>query len=129
MTKQKIFTLIPLIIATGLLIYCWTIILSTDISATWRHYVGLVLFLILAFLYFKNYKWAIAGTGIYFLLATFNMLSMTAAITTSWLKIGSFNTPPIQLLSFGLLVLFGILNFDSLADMHIDYKETKKYKL
>jgi len=128
MTKRKIFLLIPLVIAAGLLIYCWTIILSTDTLATWRHYVGFGLFLILAFLYFKNLKLTIVGTGIYLLLATFNVLSMTAEISTSWLRIGPVETPPIQLLSLGLFILFAILNFDILIDIYLDYKEAKQLK-
>lgn len=128
MTKQKIFILIPLAIAAGLLIYCWTIILSIDTLATWRHYVGIVLFLTLIFFYFKSYKLTVIGTGIYFLLATFNVLSMTAEISTSWLRIGPVQTPPVQLLSLGLFILFGILNFDPLIDMYLDYKEAKQAK-
>lgn len=129
MTRQKFFLLIPLIISAGLLIYCWTIILSKDTLATWRHYVGLGLFLILTFLYFKSFKLTIIGTGIYFLLATFNILSMTAEITTSWLRIGPVEIPPVQLLSLGLFILFAILNFDTLVDIYLDYKEAKQAKI
>ncbi|MFT3702140.1 MAG: hypothetical protein QM802_07210 [Agriterribacter sp.] len=128
MTKQKIFLFIPLAIITGLLIYGWTIILSTDIVATWRHYVGLGLFLVLIFLYFQNFKWTIPGTGLYLLLATINLLSMTAEIKTSWITIGPVSTPPIQLLSLGLFVLFGFLNFTPLTEMYLDYKEAKAPK-
>lgn len=128
MTRQKLFLSIPLAIPAGLLFYCWTIILSTETLATWRHYVGLGLFLILTIFYFKSYKLTVIGTGIYFLLATFNVLSMTAEVTTSWLKIGPVQTPPIQLLSLGLFILFAILNFDPLIDIYLDYKDSKQAK-
>ncbi len=128
MTRQKILVLIPLVIVAGLLIYCWTIILLTDTLATWRHYVGLGLFLILIFFYFKSYKLTAIGTGIYLLLATFNVLAMTAEINTSWLRIGPVETPPVQLLSLGLFILFAILNFDLLIDIYLDYKEGKQTK-
>ena len=128
MTRQKLSLSIPLAIAAGLLIYCWTIILSTETLATWRHYVGLGLFLILTIFYFKSYKLTVIGTGIYFLLATFNLLSMTAEVTTSWLRIGPVQTPPIQLLSIGLFILFAILNFDPLIDIYLNYKEAKQAK-
>jgi hypothetical protein len=128
MTRQKIFLSIPLVIAAGLLLYSWIIILSTDALATWRHYVGLALFLILTFFYFKSYKLAVVGTGIYFLLATFNVLSMTAKISTSWLRIGPVETPPVQLLSLGLFILFAILNIDTLIDIYLDYKEARQAK-
>lgn len=128
MTRQKLFLSIPLAIVAGLLIYCWTIILSTETLATWRHYVGFGLFLILIFFYFKSYKLTVIGTGIYFLLGTFNVLSITAEISTSWLRIGPVQTPPVQLLSLGLFILFAILNFDPLVDMYLDYKEAKQAK-
>ena len=126
MTRQKIFISIPLAIAAGLLIYSWTIFLLTEALASWRHYVGLVLFFVLTLFYFKSYKFTIVGTGIYFLLATFNMLSMTAEITTSWLSIGPVRTPPIQLLSFGLFILFAVLNLDPLIEIYLDYMDSKQ---
>jgi len=129
MTKQKILRSIPLIIVAGLLIYCWTIILSTEILATWRHYVGLGLFVIIIFFYFKSFKLTAIGTGLYLLLATFNVLAMTAEIGTSWLRIGPVETPHIQLLSLGLFILFFIINFDPLVDMYLDYKEAKQTKV
>lgn len=128
MTKQKAFIFIPLVITAGILIYCWTVILSKDILATWRHYVGLGLFLILTYFYFKSYKITVVGTGIYFLLATCNVLAITPEINASWLRIGPVETPPIQLLSLGLLILFSILNFDPLIDIYLDYKEAKQAK-
>ncbi|MEX6690867.1 hypothetical protein QTN47_25385 [Danxiaibacter flavus] len=128
MTRQKVFLSLPLAIAAGLLIYCWTIIFSTDTLATWRHYVGLGLFLILIFFYFKSFKLTVIGTGIYFLLATINALSMTAEISVSWLRIGPIETPPVQLLSLGLFILFAILNFGTLTEIYLDYKESKQAK-
>jgi len=129
MTKQKAFLLTPLIITAGLIFYCWIIILSKDTSATWRHYVGLGLFVTLIYVYYKSYKMTVIGTGIFFLLATFNLLAITAEISTSWLRIGPIETPPVQLLSLGLLILFGILNFDPIIDIYLDYKESKQMKL
>lgn len=128
MTRQIIFLSIPLAIMATFLIYCWTIILSTDILATWRHYVGLGLFLILIFFYFISFKLTAIGTGLYLLLATINVLSMTAEISTSWVRIGPVETPPVQLLSLGLFILFAILNFDPLIDIYLDYKEAKQAK-
>jgi cell division protein FtsW (lipid II flippase) len=129
MTRQRFFLYIPLTIVVGLLIYCWTIIISTDVLATWRHYVGLGLFLFLMFFFIQSFKLAAIGTGFYLLLATFNVLSITAETSTSWLRIGPIETPPIQLLSLGIFILFAILNFDSLIDSYLDYKESKQSKL
>jgi hypothetical protein len=128
MKRTKIYLSIPLAIMAGLLIYCWIIIFSTNILATWRHYVGLGLFLILVLFYFKSFKLTAIGTGIYLLLATSNVLSMTAGIKTSWLRIGPVETPPVQLISLGLFILFFILNFDTLTDIYLDFKEAKQAK-
>ena len=125
MAKKNILLSIPLSIAAGLLIYCWVTIFSTNILATWRHYIALVLFIILIVLYFKSYKLTVMCTGVYFLLATFNLLSMTAIISTSGIRIGPVLTPPIQLLSLGLFILFAILNLDSLINIYLDYMEAK----
>ncbi|MEO6229200.1 MAG: hypothetical protein ABJB11_06935 [Ferruginibacter sp.] len=123
MTKQKRLVLIPLIIIAAMLIYCWGIILTTEILATWRQYIGLLLFFILAFLFLKNIVAAIISTGLYLLLATFNLLAMTPTITVSGIRIGAISTPPVQLISLGLFILYFCLNMDSLIDIYLDYKE------
>jgi len=124
-TKHKILLLIPLAIITGLLIYSWTMFLLTDIAATWRHYLALGLFAVLVYLYFKSLTKTVVATGIYLLLATLNALSMTPEIITGWFRIGSIETPHFQLLSLGFLVLFLVLNFDTMINMYLDYKESK----
>lgn len=128
MTKQKILLSIPLSIVAGFLIYCWITILSTDILATWRHYIALVLFFVLILLYLKSFALTVIGTGLYLLFATLNVLSITAEIGTSWFRIGLVETPHLQLLSLGLLILFFILNFDTLTNIYLDYKESKEPK-
>jgi hypothetical protein len=126
MSRQKIFSLIPFLLVAGFLLKCWVVFFASEFIATWRHYTGLWLFFVLFVLLLKDKKKAILGIGIYLLLATFNLLAITPAISTSWIYIGEFSTPPVQLLSLGLLVLYFILNMDVLIDMQLDYKEAKK---
>ena len=126
MTKEKKLLLIPLIIMTILLSYCWAVILTTDILATWRHYIGLTLFIIIVFLFFKNLIAATIGTGIYLLLATFNLLAMTAQINTSGIRIGEVSTPGVQLQSFGLFVIYFLVNLNPLIDIEFKYQEKRK---
>jgi hypothetical protein len=123
--RQKVLLLIPLGVITGLLIYSWTTFLLTDITATWRHYLALGLFTILVYLYFKSFEQTVIATGIYLLLATFNALSMTPQIMTSWFNIGSIETPHFGTLSLLLLILFLVLNSDALVNMYLDQKEAK----
>ena len=127
MNKQKLLIFIPLLLITGLLLYCWTVFIFTKTLATWRHYVGYLLFIPLVFLFFKSLPKVTVGLGIYLLLATFNLLSITPAITTTWLNIGSsrLHTPPVQVSSFGLFVLYFIINLDSLINIQLDHKEVK----
>lgn len=128
MTRQKLLSIIPMAIATGLMIHCWIIILFTDVSPEWRHYLGLTLWLVLIFLYLKSFRWAILATGIYFLLATCNLLAMTPVISTSWLTIGPVRTPPVQGLSLVLLVLYAFLNAEVLIDMSLHLKRARTTK-
>ncbi|MDB5223722.1 MAG: hypothetical protein JWN83_2389 [Chitinophagaceae bacterium] len=128
MTKQKILILIPLAMIGLLNIYCWFIILTTNSIATWQHYIGLIFFLVLLFLFFKNERIALLAIGVYLLFAIFNLLAMTSEITTSWFRIASFETPHFQLLSLGLFTLYFILNNGALIDMYLDRKEKKHSK-
>ena len=128
MTKERKRLLIPIIIVGLLLIYCWITILTTEVLATWRHYVGLVLFIGLGLLFLKSVTKATIAAGIYLLLATFNALALTSEINTSWFGIGPIETTPVQLLSLGLFVLYFVLNMDSLINIYLDYKEAKQVK-
>ena len=129
MTKPKKQILVPIIIIGSLLAYCWIIILATDVTATWRHYVGMILFIGLILQFFKSISKANIATGIYLLLATFNGLAITPEINTSWLAIGPLVTPPVQILSMGLFILYFIINLDPLIDIYLEYKESKNSKV
>ncbi len=126
MTKEKKRVLIPLIITKVILAHCWTIILTAEILATWRHYLGLVLSLVLIFLLFKSVKATTVATGLYLLLATFNLIAFTPSIDTYGLRFSdSISTPPIQLLALGLFILYLFLNYDSLINISLDIEERK----
>jgi len=128
MTKQKIFLFIPLIIIAGLLIYSWITFLLMNIIPTWKHYLALGLFIILLIVYFKSPRKATIVTGVYLLLGVFNALAITPIITIHWFQIFGVNTPAFQLLPTVLFILYLFLNFDTLAEMYLDYKEGKASK-
>lgn len=88
--------------------------------------MGLVLFILVAYLFFVNTRLSVLACGIYLVIATFNGLAITPAITTSWINIGSFSTPPVQLLSLGLLALYLVFNLGTLIDMWLDFREKRK---
>lgn len=129
MTKKVKLLLIPLILILLFLIYCWIIILSTEILATWRHYLGLIFFIMLVVIFFTSVNRATIATGIYLLLASFNFLAITASIHTVGLTFSdSFSTPPIQPLCLVLFVIYFSLNFYFLIDIQLDYKEARSKK-
>ncbi len=128
MSKKKILFLVPFLLVAAFLLYCWTTILTGEYLATWRHYAGLLLFVVIVLLFFRDFTKSVIGLGVFLLLATFNALAITPAITTSWLNIGGLTTPPVQLMSLGILVLYVILNMDTLIDIKLAYKEAKEQK-
>ncbi|WP_153798897.1 hypothetical protein [Foetidibacter luteolus] len=75
---------------------------------------------------FKRLKAARILLGVYLLLATFNIIAVTAIIRTNSISIGPVSTPPVQLLSLLLLVIYAILNTDCLIEEYLDYKEKNK---
>ncbi len=93
--------------------------------ATWRHYVGLFLFTIIAISFFRHLTITIIATGIYLVLGIFNLLALTPTIYTFGFRIGPISTPDMQGLFWGLFILYFVLNMDSLIDMHLDYQERK----
>jgi hypothetical protein len=133
MTKKKVLLLIPLLLIAGLILYTWITVLFGDNILVWRHYTGLLLFIPLIYLFTKNFRKTILGTFIYLILGTCNVLTLTPSIiwNSYEIRIGSANitTPPFQILSFGLLVLLCILNFDTLVDMYLDFKEMRQPKM
>ena len=116
----------PLIVIGVLNAYCWANILFTDISAAWRHYIGFILFICLILTHLKSTLYSVVGICIYLLLATFNFLAFTPKITTSWIRIGPFSTPQIQLLALGMIVFYSIVNLDRIIDIYLDFKENIK---
>jgi hypothetical protein len=127
MTKERKQLLIPIITIAAALIYSWSIIFYSKIIPTLRHYIGLLLFLIVGYLFLKDKKAALLATGIYLILATFNLLAITSDLNTTWIVLfGSIESPHIQLLSLGILILYCILNIDPLIDVYIAYTDSKK---
>lgn len=128
MTKKRILSLVPLLLVSAFLLYCWCLLLLEQIIPVWRHYVGLALFLPVVYGHAKKRPWAVVGLGIYLMLATFNALAFTTVITTHWLNIGSggLHTPPVQLSSLGILILWFVLNVDTLIALELDYRAARK---
>jgi hypothetical protein len=126
MTKQKKLILIPLSIIASILIYCWATFATSEVGATWRHYLGLLFFLLISFSFFRSLIVTTITTGIYLILATFNLIALTPSISTFGFRIGPITTPDIQGLSLCLFILYFILNMDALINIHLDRQENKQ---
>jgi hypothetical protein len=113
--KKKFFLLVTVIVIAG-----------------WQHYLALVLFTGLIVLYFKSYRKALIARGLYLILGTCNLVVLTPLIHTNsyGMRIGSVElwTPGFQLLSFLILIAFGVIHFETFVNMYLDYKEAKQKK-
>ena len=98
---------------------------------SFSHYLGMIFFLPIIYFLFKEktLKKPIILTEGYLVLATINILSFFPFLFKSSLKIaiGSFTlyTPVINGLALLILVIYSVLNFDTLVDIYLDYKEAK----
>jgi hypothetical protein len=129
--KRKILLLIPIAVIAGFLIYTWGQIIFISHWATWRHYVGLILFALLLYFVFTNFKKAVLATGIYLIIEILNLLTITPGVITAFFsRIGSLeiHTPLFQPHLFFIFLLYFFLNFDTLVDIRLDYKEEKELK-
>lgn len=129
--KSKIYFFIPLAIVIACLLYSLSIFAFTEIVAVFRHYIGLLLFLPILYFCFieKKFKKAIVLFGIYLVLASFNVLSFFPSIITNsvGVNIGGLKImmPGVNGNAFGILFLYAIINFDTLVNIYLDYKEAK----
>lgn len=126
MIRRNFRILIILAIVAVMLGYCWTVIIGSEIIATWRHYLGLLLFAGICLAFFKDSRITIISTGIYLLLASFNIIAFTPSIVTNSLQIGPASIPGLQIISLGLFILYFLLNMDNIINMYLDYKGVKK---
>lgn len=130
--SPRLRILIPLLIIAGFVLYTWTLVLLRWYYPSLEKGLALILLLSLFHFYFTRHKWCVVFTGIYLLLVTFNLLSVTPATTSHSLGIGTEGrrlfTPGIQFTGLGILILYCILNFDQLTAIYLDYKEAKAKK-
>ena len=85
--KRKIFLLIPIAVIAAYIIYTWSVILFINHWATWRHYIGLILFIALIYLLIRSFKQAAVATGIYLIIGTLNLLTITSNVLLAWASV------------------------------------------
>jgi hypothetical protein len=130
--KGKILFFIPFTILTISMIYCWGYLILTNSHPYFANYTGLLFFLPLLYFLFKDKKLkkAIVLTGVYLLLATINLVSFLPFQTTSFFNLttGSFDiswSGKLNLFALFLFIIYLIMNFGTLIEIHLDYKEMR----
>lgn len=121
MSKEKLYPLISLVALALILLFCWSVILLSDVAATWKHYLGLALFLVPALLYFVNTRAAAVATGGFLLLASINALAITPVVSTWHLQLGPIETPPLQWLPIALLAAHYGLNRSAFSGLMLKW--------
>lgn len=126
MNRKKVIPIVPILILAGILSYTWFIIATTNFLATIKHIIGLGLFLAATVLYAFKFKYGIIFTGIFLILASFNVIAIFPAIKSSsyFVKIGEVEiaTPFIQWKAVLLLILFFACTWRFLYDLYIKNK-------
>jgi hypothetical protein len=122
---KRILLLIPFLIAIATIVRCWIEIATSDTAAQWRHYSAVLFVVVTVYFYFKSFIHAVISVGVFLLLGTLNVFSMTSHVETTWVGIAGLKTPPFNALSLGLLFLYFVLNFATLVNLYLDEKERK----
>jgi len=130
-TRRKILLFIPLGIIAVSLVYSWLLFLTGTRIPRISSYIGLILFLPIIFFLFRDqtFKTSLVLTGIYLILGTINLLSFFPFFVTSQIMVrlgeAEIWSPNFNALIFVILILYSFLNFDSLVDARLDYRESK----
>jgi hypothetical protein len=124
--KKKIVRTAGILIAIAcFLMFSWIIIITKHYSVEWQNITGLLLFIPLPILLFKNYNGAVLGTAVYLIFGFFRLLSLVPGITETSFNIGKFEISGFDCLSMIFLIVYFILHIDILIDIELDYKERK----
>jgi hypothetical protein len=129
-TKRKILFYIPLLITAIILANTWANFLFTDYVPHFTNYMGLLLFIPVVYFLFKDKscKKSLLALGIYLLLATFSLANITIFVTRSaGMNISGLEIPlpPLNGVGMLLFILYCVLNFGTLVELQLDYKESK----
>lgn len=123
MNWQIATPIVLILISLGI---CWTEIIYTAIYPTWRNVLGLIGGISLAIIYLKSKSLAFYATALYLIIGILTILSIEAGKITTQIYIGPITTPPFNLLCFGILCIWFILNFNKLIEDKLDRKEARK---
>ena len=129
--KRKVFFLIPFAIVIAILLNTWFVLLTDEFAEIHvTQYLGFILFVPVMYLLYKDRscKKALLALGLYLLLATFCVANIfpyvigRMSFEISGVKIP---LPNINGLALLLFIFYFALNFGTLIEIQLDYKESK----
>lgn len=130
-TKRKIFFFVPFAIVACYLLYSWYIIFIESITPHFTNDLGVILFVPVVYFLFKDKTFVkpLVTLGIYLLLASFKLANIFPYTHIYQVTLGFFGLkfpfPDMSGTAFLIFVLYGVINFGSLVNIYLDYKESK----
>jgi hypothetical protein len=113
--------LVPLLLTTVVLIYCWIKLLTFPFIPQWQHYSATFGFLSVVLLFVKSRRWGTIALGLYLIIAITTVFSLTYNISYI-----SFIFPIGNLTAWGIFTIYLLLNGPELGGYYLDYQESKK---
>jgi hypothetical protein len=130
--KRKVLFFIPLAIVVALLLNTWFVLLTNEFAVIhFTHYLGFILFIpVLYFLYKdRSCKKALLALGLFLVLATFFIANIFPYFIWGKISIAigglEIPLPNINGLALLLFIFYFVLNFGTLIEIQLDYKESK----
>ena len=115
MKSKKILQMTPYILVGVILCVTWFKLITTDITATIKHYSALIAFVGNGLLYLIKFRLGIVVTGVLLAVATFNIVALFAVTTTHsyFIRFGSMELafPSIQRLPLLIFAIYLTINY------------------
>lgn len=130
--KRKVLFFIPLVIVVALLLNTWFVLLTNEFAEIhFTHYLGFILFIpVLYFLYKdRSCKKALLALGLFLVFATFCIANIFPYVIWGKMSISigelKLPLPNMNGLALLLFIVYFALNFGTLIEIQLDYKESK----
>jgi hypothetical protein len=130
--KRKVLFFIPLVIVVAFLLNTWFVLLTNEFAEIhFTHYLGFILFVPVLYLLYKDRscKKALLALGLFLVLATFCVANIFPYVIRGkiGIDIAGLEIPIPNFNGFALLlfILYFALNFGTLIEIQLDYKESK----
>lgn len=126
--KKEIIQLLPFIVLCVMVVICGYTLLQNNFVPSEKHILAYLLVFCNILTYFFNRKLGLIFTGVSLIMASFNLISVTAIHVqhSYFFRIGSMklSLPYINLISLGVFCLYLIVNHELITEV---YRRVSKY--